>query len=136
MKKFAVFFAFLCLCSVILCGCSRNHSKPVYRAVTQVDIVTNYQNQQIRRHYNTPEKMRPVLLYLRLLKPYGKPVAIDETASDVYWIRISLSDGEKHYYRQVSHRFLSRQNGPFKAIDPGQASQLYAIMQELPSDIL
>lgn len=133
MKKIAVYF--LCFCTLILCSCSKKHSAPVYRAVTQVDIVTNYQGEQVRRLYNTPDKMRPVLLYLRLLKPYGKPVTIDESAEDMYWIRISLSDGEKHYYRQVSHRYFSRQNGPFKEIDPGQAANLYAILQKLPSDL-
>ena len=69
MKRIVGFFAVLCISAAMLCSCKQNHSqKPVFRAVTQVDIVTEYEDQLIHRHYNTPEKMRPVLLYLRLLK--------------------------------------------------------------------
>ena len=106
----------------------------VFRAVTHVDIITEHNRELIRRHYSTPEKMRPVLLYLRLLKPYGKPVEVDEAAGDVYLISISLSDGTRHYYRQASHKYLSKENGPWKSIDPGQAAQLYNILRKLPSD--
>lgn len=133
MKRTGTLFVLFCFCAVMLCGCSRTQAKPVYRAVTHVDIVTKYENQLIRRHYSTPEKMRPVLLYLRLLKPYGKPVQVEET-EDVYLISISLSDGQRHYYRQASHKYLSKENGPWKSIDPAQAAQLYSILRELPSD--
>lgn len=135
MKQFAKVFALICFCVSIMCGCRQNKTqKPIFRAVTQVDIVTEYEDRLIHRHYNTPEKMRPVLLYLRLLKPSGKPVQLDGDADDVYLISISLSDGAQHYYRQASHRYLSKENGPFKSIDPGQAAQLYSILRELPSD--
>lgn len=134
MKIIAKVICFIYFCTVMMCGCTKNHAAPVYRAVTQIDIVTKYENQLIHRHYDTPEKMRPVLLHLRLLKPYGKPVQVEETADDVYLISISLSDGQRHYYRQASHRYLSKESGPWKAIDPRQAAQLYSILRELPSD--
>ena len=136
MKRFAKMFALICFCSVMMCSCGQNHTqKPQFRAVTQVDIVTKHEDRLIRRQYNTPEKMRPVLLYLRLLKPFGKPVQVDEASEDVYLISISLSDGQIHYYRQASHRYLSKENGPWKSIDPAQAAQLYGILRELPSDV-
>lgn len=135
MKRILKLLLLTCFCAVILCGCNRKNTGSVYRAVTQVDIVTKYDNQLIRRHYNTPDKMRPVLLYLRLLKPQGKPVETDKPLSDVYLISVTLSDGQRHYYRQAAHRYFSKENGPWKAIDPAQATQLYTIMKDLPSDL-
>ncbi len=134
MRRFLKVFFLLCFCSVIMCCCSRKNTKPVYRAVTQIDIVTKYENKLLRRHYTSAEKMRPVLLYLRLLKPYGQPAQLPESGDDIYLISITLSDGQRHYYRQAGHRYLSVENGPFKPIDPGQASHLYTILRAFPSD--
>lgn len=135
MRTMAKIVILINFCMVMMCSCSNDHAAPVYRTVTQVDIVTKYENQLIHRRYNTPEKIRPVLLYLRLLKPQGKPVQVDETADDVYLISISLSDGKKRYYRQASHRYLAKEKGPYKSIDPGQAAKFYRILRELPSDV-
>ena len=73
--------------------------------------------------------MRSVLLYLRLLKPYGKPVEVAENPEDLYFISISLSDGQTHFYRQAAHKYFSKENGPWKSIDPGKATQLYGILR-------
>ena len=135
MVRFSKLIFAIYLCTVIMCGCGKENAKPLYQAVTQIDIVTQYKDQLIHRRYNTPNKMRPVLLYLRLLKPQGKPIEVDNSAADIYLISISLSDGSKHYYRQASHRYLSKNNGPWKAIDPAQAAQLYSIMRSFSSDI-
>jgi hypothetical protein len=124
----------LWICLIFFCGCSNRQTKHIYRAVTEVDVYTEYENTLIQRHYNTSEKMRPVLLYLRLLKPYGNPVNSSDVGNEIYYIRISLSDGKQHYYRQASHRYLSKENGPWKSIDPDQASKLYEILRKLPND--
>lgn len=133
-RKIKLFFLAI-LCMIILCSCSKKNSRPVYRAVTQIDIVTQYQGQIVGRHYNTPEKMRPVLLYLRLLTPFGNATVPCDTKDDIYLITITLSDDSRHYYRQVSHRYISRENGPYKNINPEQAAELYRILRFLPSDI-
>ena len=135
MKRIVTLCIFLCFLVIIMCSCDRKHTQPVYRAVTHVDIVTQYDDQLIRRHYSTPEKMRPVLLYLRLLKPTGNPVELDANAEDIYLISISLSDGTRHYYRQAAHRYISRESGPYKAIDPAHAAKFYSILRQLPSDV-
>ncbi len=134
MHRFLKLFALFSLCAIIMCGCGANHAKTVYRAVTQVDIVTKYEDQLIHRHYNTSEKMRPVLLYLRLLKPLGKPVSVSESEDDIYFISISLSDGARHYYRQAAHKYFSKGNGPWKNVDPKDAAMLYSILSRFPSD--
>lgn len=136
MKKFIKILALFCFFPVIISGCAKNHTlKPKHRVVTQVDIVTRHENVLIRRHYNTPEKMRPVLLYLRLLHPQGQIDESGKKPDGIYLISLQLSDGHRRYYRQASHRYFSSGAGPWKNIDPAQAYQLYAIMRYLPSDL-
>ena len=135
MRKIGKYLWAILCCMFIMCGCEQNHTGPIYRAVTQVDIVTWYDQQLIRIGYNTSEKMRPILLYLRLLKPEGKPVQPDENFENVYLICISLSDGTQHYYRQAAHRYVSIDDGPWKGIDPGYAAKFYGILRELPADV-
>lgn len=135
MKKIMMFLHVIIFCTVIMYGCEQNHTSPVYRAVTRVDIVTQHDHQLIRIGYNTPEKMRPILLYLRLMKPEGKPVQTEENTNDMYMICISLSDGTQHYYRQAAHKYVSIGNGPWKAIDPGHAAKFYSILRKLPADV-
>ena len=135
MKKLAKILCTIIICSIVMCSCKQNHTKPVYRAVTQVDVVTKHNHELIRISYNTPEKMRPLLLYLRLLKTEGKPLEPDENSEDLYMICISLSDGTQHYYRQIAHRYVSKNSGPWKAVDPEYAAKFYGILQKFPSDI-
>ena len=79
--------------------------------------------------------MESVLLYLRLLKPTGKPqVSADEITDDVFLITVHLSNGEKRYYRQAEHRYFTERDFPWFTIDPGQAAKLYAIMRHYTSD--
>lgn len=135
MKKFSVILYVVFLCYTILCGCQKNHTKPQYKAVTQVDIITQYAEKTIHIKYNKPEKIRPVLLYLRLLKPVGKPVQPDAKTDDVYLICVLLSDGTRQYYRQAAHRYFSKGSGPWKAIDPEQATHFYDILRQFSTDV-
>lgn len=134
-KAFKIFTAFLFVL-LILSGCEKKDTpNATYRAVTEIDIVTHHREGLVRRHYNTTEKMRPVLLYLRLVKPYGKAMKIPDETTDVFLIAVSLSDGQTHYYRQAQHRYFSIGAGNWREIDPEAANKLYEIMKELPSDV-
>lgn len=136
MKKTIKLFAVFSFVLVILSGCGKNHTKnTIYRAVTEIDIVTHHREGLVHRHYTTPEKMRPVLLYLRLVKPYGKPTKITEDTDDVFLISVGLSDGQHHYYRQAQHKFFSVGAGDWRQIDPAAAGKLYEIMAKHPSDL-
>lgn len=133
LGKICIVFFFILL---ILSGCGKKDTKSnIYRAVTQIDIVTHHREGLVRRHYNTTEKMRPVLLYLRLVKPYGKAMKIPDETTDVFLIAVSLSDGQTHYYRQAQHRYFSIGAGNWREIDPEAANKLYEIMRKLPSDV-
>lgn len=130
-KKF--FLLMFCVCS--LCGCGANHTKPDFEVVTSIDILTEHEGQLLRRHYTAQEKMRPVLLYLRMLKHSALSEPIDEpVGEDIFLITVGLSSGRRRYYRQAKHRYFSFENGPWRSIEPGSAAGLYAILRKLPDD--
>lgn len=134
--KYPVRFLFLLLLSITLWGCHPANTPPVpYRAVTQIDIVTQYDRTLIRRHYTAAEKMEAVLLYLRALKPTPKAVSLSqEDARDQFLIAVQLSDQSTQYYRQTNHRYFSKNGQRWVSIDPKQAAGLYALMRYFPSD--
>ena len=81
--------------------------------------------------------MGSVLIYLRLLKPFGKPEKDPDTVdADIYEITVQLSDGNKRVYRQKAHRYFSRGQQQWERIDPERAAGLYTLMRQLPSDAL
>ena len=137
MGKFWKHFFALLVCTLMMCGCSKNHTIPIPKVATGVDIVTRRDGQLLQRHYTAQEKIRPILLYLRMLKHTPLTEPIDEPeGEDIYLIAVSLSTGEKRYYRQAKHRYFSFDGGVWGAIDPGKAASLYHILQALPSDEL
>lgn len=137
MGKVAKGFVLFCFIAVIMTGCGKNNAKqaPLCRVVTQVDISCRREDILIQRHYTDTKKMESVLLYLRLLKPLGKPETDPENLNkDVYEITIQLSDGNTKIFRQKAHRYLSRGDRPWEMIDPEQAYGLYTLMRHYPSD--
>lgn len=137
MKKAIKLLFICCFCLFILSGCIKNDTlqKPLCRVVTQVDISCQTEHMLMQRHYTQTNKMEYVLLYLRLLKPQGKPDADpDQINKEVYEITLHLSDGSKKLYKQKAHRYFSRDSRPWETIDPAQAAGLYRLMQKLPSD--
>ena len=134
MKKSVRLLILLCFSAIIMSGCIQNNA-PHTRVVTQVDISCQQETFQLHRHYTDPQKMEYVLLYLRLLKPMGKTDPLpDDLKRDLYEITLSMSDGTQRSYRQLAHRYLSKDAGPWRPIDPKQAAGLYFLMQKLPSD--
>ena len=135
MGKFWKCFLITLVCMLMMCSCGKAHTPPVYEVVTGVDVVTARDGQLLRRHYTTSEKMRPVLLYLRMLKhsPLFEPIEEPE-GEDIFLICVELTGGKKRYYRQAKHRYFSFEGGPWRSIDPGKAVGLYRILERFPSD--
>ena len=125
------------LLALILCGCRHKPQAAVSHLVTGVDIFCQEEDVQITRHYTHSPNMEYVLLYLRLLRPLGKPEQDPTNLPDpVFHITVSHADGSRVIYRQKAHRYLSINGSPWQIIDPGQATGLYQIMQKIPSDSL
>lgn len=137
MKKGFKLFLLFCFSAVIMPGCGKNNpsAASLTRVVTQVDISCKQPHTFIERHYTDPGKMEYVLLYLRLLKPFGTAVADPEQIHhDVYRITVKLSDGTKRIYQQKAHRYFSKDARQWQMIDPAKAAGLYRLMEKIPSD--
>ena len=137
MKKITKILLSSCLLTTLFSGCSKQDAKPLCRVVTGVEISCQHQDVQIRRHYTDTEKMEYVLIYLRLLKPLGRPDADPNTINaDVYEITLELSDGNKKHYLQKDHRYFLKDTGTWQSISPEQAEGLYRLMRKIPGDRL
>ena len=138
MKKKMLACVFLCFFFIILPGCSKKAAPkaPLCRVVTQVDIAGQEKDVQIYRHYTDEQKAQWVLIYLRTLKPSIRPQSPPENSKNSrYEITLTFSDGKQKVFRQAAHRYYAVEDRPWHAIDPAQASGLYALLRALPSDL-
>ena len=137
MGKFRKRLFIFLFSALMLCSCGTAHTPPVYEVVTAVDVLTAREGKLLRRHYEAPEKIRPVLLYLRTLKhaPLSETISEPE-GEDIFLIAVTLTSGKVRYYRQAKHRYFSFDGGAWRSIDPGKAAGLYRILQAFPGDDL
>lgn len=129
-KKFAI----LLWGVLFLTGC---HQKKIQSlaVVTAVDITCCRGEQVLVRYYSQPEKVRRVLTQLRRCNTQGFAACDPERViGDVFWIRVHLSDGKSHVYRQRADRFLSRDCRRWKNIEESRGRRLYYLMWAMPPD--
>ncbi len=139
MKKCLVLWVAVSLC--LCCGCSRKSAqrptKPSVRYVTQVDVTCKKGESALRWYYTDPEKIEPMLLYLKLLQRRGTaevdPVRVE---GDHYEIVLHYSTGERRIYYQHADQYLSQDYKPWERINPEQAKDLQLLLDQMPSDIL
>lgn len=137
MKKLCLIFMLFSLFMITGCGSRNTANKTSSKLVTQIDIVYTKQDTTVSRSYTNPEKMEVILLYLRLLRPTGKPEADPELFyDDVYKITLRFLDGHERIYRQRANRFLSAGEKPWYTVNPEHAQVLYSIMQDMPGDTI
>ncbi len=139
-KSSRIIFVFWLLLS-ILSGCNYHDtsenmgSSP--RVVTQVDVVCQQEDTVLQRSYTHPEKMKTILMYLRLLEPLGKADTDPERIiGDAYEIRLHFSNGQQRIYRQRANRYVSKDSQPWYRVNPDHAGVLYSILQDMPSDTI
>ena len=91
------------------------------------------QLQHIR--YTVLEKMRAVLLYLRLLRTEKVPTDAPEIRdADVFEITVSLSNGAQRKYIQKDHSYFRKGNDTWQYIQPQQAAELKRLLFFFESD--
>ena len=136
MKKIFYFLCAAVVSAVIISASLRSDTpQALVRVVTHVDVYSQLDAVKVQRHYNTPEKVESVLLYLRLLKPrYDPELNPDRYTGNLFRITLHFSDGSTRVYQQRAHRLLSRDGRPWLAIDPAKAAGLYALLAHYPSD--
>lgn len=134
------FLLFLCVffTAISISACSGNYAKkPLFRAVTNVDISCQHRDTTIHRHYTNNEKMQAVLIYIRLADNIRVPDNNPEKAKgDIYEIRVQLSDGQQHIYKQKDHRYFYQHTKGWRTLDPEHAAKLYGLLRQYPSDEL
>ena len=119
-----------------LFGCQGQKApRPLCRVVTRIDIVCQSESEPLQRRYTDEEKMRAVLLYLRLLRVGRPPEEDPDTVTgDVYKITVTLSDGVQRFYTLKDHRFFQKGTNGWLSIPPTQAADLYRLMWFYDSD--
>ncbi|MBR2309831.1 MAG: hypothetical protein IKA47_04780 [Oscillospiraceae bacterium] len=105
------------------------------RYVTRIDISGFHNGTVLQRSYTGEEKMRSVLMYLRLLQT-GEPIGSPEsTPTDIYEVTVNLSSGEKRNYSLVDHRYFRKNSSGWESISADQAARLYSLMRFFESDV-
>lgn len=126
----------LLLCTLFLCGCvSASPETPSASLVRQIVATAEGRDYFLRRFYNTDEKMNPILLSLRALRPHFSPDQdVESLELPVLCITLICSDGTERIYRLKDVRFLQTGTGDWKKVDTGKAKQLWELLWELPDD--
>lgn len=128
----------LCLTVVALAlsGC-RHYSNPGMEQtlVTKILITAETENGSIRRYYDSPEKMRQVLLYIRSVQR-GFETKEDPTALPGRSICITTFsvDDTKKVYRQKCDLYFQTDAGVWQDLDPEKAQSIWDLLYRLPSD--
>ena len=124
---------------LLLSGCtaapSEDQQKPLYKIVTQITV--DYENGPIQAtlYYTEDEKMRHILNYLRLIRPYGTPPEDPETVDgSLFRITLSHSDGSTKIYEQKADRYLKAHGKNWQCISSQKALELSILLGQLESD--
>ena len=128
MAKRFLFITYLCLQTFLLCGYVSRPAAPVRPLVERVDI---YDTQSGHIVLTSPEEMTAILGCLRATDTHI-PAENQHLAGDrICTVRVGLSDGNFHIYRQISDCYFSKDFGGWKAIDPKQGSRLFSVISTL-----
>ena len=122
--------------SLLLYGCHHYTNPSVDRAiVTQIVISGQTADGPIHRYYNSPDKMRQVLLYIRKAS-VGFHAQVDPDTVDGPSVSISTVsvDNTRKVYHQKSNEFFQTEAGVWQQLDPEAGAGLWELIRQLPSD--
>lgn len=134
MKKWL--FICVAITGLLLSGC-RHYSNPSMESnlVTKIIITGQTDTETIHRYYDTPEKMRQVLLYIRSVRR-GFQAQVDPTTIDgrsVCITTISADDTQK-VYQQKDNQYFQIDTGVWQQIEAERGEKLWELIRQLPSD--
>lgn len=134
MKKLTMTVLIFCLLLCGGCAPQQKTDKPLCRVVTRIQIVREEGEASVSHCYTDDESMGAILTYLRKLRPYGLPSAVQpEAAESTYFITLDYSDGTQHSYRQMGNGFFQDSSGKWKQIDQELGKDLTLLFEELPA---
>ena len=136
MRKIAKICCALLAVLFLLPGCSqKSHSKPLV-LVTKVTVTSQKNGDILQWYYTDPEKIEAVMHYLLRLKPYGFAERDPELVCGPFFeIKVALSNGKSHIYRQRADRYISKDCQTWELIDPKRAAMLYPLLEQMESDL-
>ena len=137
MKIKKIFLFFVCFLFAFLpaCGEKSTSKAPLVRVVTAVEIQGREKEVMFSRCYTTPQKMQPILIYLRTLDPDIRPVATEKIRPiNATQIKLKFSDGKEKNYYQIAHKFISENYKFSYSIEPAKTAELYRLISLLPTD--
>ncbi len=122
----------------LFAGCGRQENvqqSPAPRIVTRVEISRKAADGESLHNYTDSEKIRAILLYLRLLTPQGKPdIDPDRAQGPYYEITLYYGRDASKIYRQKGNKYLSVDAKPWALVEPDQGKHIESILKNIPSD--
>ena len=137
MKRLTACLYVAVLSVLMLSGCNSNEQgeRIPDRIVTGIDIYCQKPTCTVTRHYTQPEKIEAILTYVRLLRPIGPIVPIEEARQgDLYEIVVHLNNGDHRIHRQRADSFAITRRPFWGVIDRELGNKLPFLMALLPSD--
>ena len=135
MRKQTLVCIFLAVAALLGCRGREPMPAPGVRLVKQIVVTCEDGADFTRRFYNTDEKMRYILHFVRSMGIQDTPDTDPETVhARTICISITFSDGSQKLYRQKGDRYFQEGTGPWREISPEKVSGLYQAILTTPSD--
>ncbi len=118
-----------------LCGfcCPREPHQPLPQVV-QISVESSLDGAFLHREYTESPKMEAILNYLRAIQILPPPMDTGGPPTGECRFTLTLSNGEQQVYFQRSNRYLRKDGGPWRTVDPAPAPDLRALLEQTPSD--
>lgn len=134
MKKGLVF----CIVAVLLLlsGCHHyTNDKVEHNLVKQIIITGQSENETIHRYYDTPDKMRQVLAYIRSVSgSFDAQTDPADTSGRTIRITTVCADDTQKIYQQKDNEYFQVGTGRWQQIDPELGETLWELIRQTPSD--
>lgn len=130
MKKWLIFFFSLVIFpSLFGCASTPSVSSVSQQLVQQIQIHCDGCEPPLALECTQPEKIRLILLTLRLLGPdFPARTDVDAIQGKTITLTLSCADGSRQYYRIRNHQYLQRNHGPWRKINAANANGLYQLL--------
>lgn len=129
-KRYFLFF-YLCVLGFLL-GAQASAPPAVRPLVSEVDVYCRLDGETAHMHLTDLTEIESVLCCLRACRSHIPAREQPPSAQgDSCLIRVQLTDGSCHLYRQVSAEYFSADSGIWKQIDPRQGTRLFVLLRTL-----
>lgn len=135
MSRQRVFWV-LCLAAALFgCRAWTYDPKPPVRFVQNITVVCEDGQNETRYFYNTDEKMRHILHFIRYIGIQDNPDTDPEMLQGrTVCMTVQFSDGSQKLYRMKENQYFQEGTSPWKQISAEKGQNLYQAILSTPSD--